>query len=80
MTNPELILKLVEMLLAERDRNNLLQSHLEEKKWRLKSHYIAESGSKIAVYSCFLYTKKVCVIAVHIQTNKWHNPELKCIV
>ena len=32
MTNPELILKLVEMLLDERDRNNLLQSHLEENK------------------------------------------------
>lgn len=32
MTNPELILKLVEMLLAERDKNNLLQAHLEENK------------------------------------------------
>ena len=32
MTNPELIIKLVEMLLAERDKNNLLQAHLEENK------------------------------------------------
>ena len=32
MTNPELILKLVEMLLAERDKNNLLQAHLEKNK------------------------------------------------
>ena len=32
MTNPELILKLVEMLLAERDNNKDLQSKLEEYK------------------------------------------------
>ena len=32
MTNPELLLKLVEMLLAERDKNNLLQAHLEKNK------------------------------------------------
>lgn len=32
MTQPDLILKLVEMLLAERDKNNNLQSQLEEKK------------------------------------------------
>ena len=35
MTNPELILKMIEMLLAERDKNNELQSKLEEyKKYR----------------------------------------------
>ena len=32
MTNPDLILKLVEMLLSERDKNNELQSELEEYK------------------------------------------------
>ena len=32
MTNPELILKMVEMLLAERDKNNELQSKIEEYK------------------------------------------------
>lgn len=32
MTNPELILKMIEMLLAERDKNNELQSKLEEYK------------------------------------------------
>lgn len=32
MTNPELILKMVEMLLAERDKNHELQSKLEEYK------------------------------------------------
>lgn len=32
MTHPELILKLVEMLLSERDKNNALQSKLEEQK------------------------------------------------
>lgn len=32
MTHPELILKLVEMLLAERDKNNNFQSQLEEQK------------------------------------------------
>ena len=32
MTQPDLILKLVEMLLAERDKNNELQSQLEEQK------------------------------------------------
>ena len=32
MTNPELILKMIEMLLAERDKNNKLQSKLEEYK------------------------------------------------
>lgn len=32
MTQPDLILKLVEMLLAERDKNNNLQSQLEEQK------------------------------------------------
>lgn len=32
MTQPDLILKLVEMLLAERDKNNNLQSQLEEHK------------------------------------------------
>lgn len=32
MTHPELILKLVEMLLAERDKSNNLQSKLEEHK------------------------------------------------
>ena len=32
MTNPELILKMIEMLLAERDKNNQLQSELEKKK------------------------------------------------
>ncbi len=32
MTNPDLILKLVEMLLSERDKNNELQSKLEEYK------------------------------------------------
>ena len=32
MTNSDLILKLVEMLLAERDKNNNLQSKLEENK------------------------------------------------
>ncbi len=30
MTNPELILKMIEMLLSERDKNNELQSKLEE--------------------------------------------------
>ncbi len=32
MTQPDLILKLVEMLLSERDKNNKLQSQLEEQK------------------------------------------------
>ena len=32
MTNPELILKMIEMLLSERDKNNELQSKLEEYK------------------------------------------------
>lgn len=32
MTNPDLILKLLEMLLSERDKNNELQSKLEEYK------------------------------------------------
>lgn len=32
MTNPELILKMIEMLLAERDKNNKLQLKLEEYK------------------------------------------------
>lgn len=32
MTNSELILKLIEMLLAERAENNKLQSKLEENK------------------------------------------------
>lgn len=32
MTHPELILKLIEMLLSERDKNNELQSKLEEYK------------------------------------------------
>lgn len=32
MTNSELILKLVEMLLSERDKNNHFQSELEEYK------------------------------------------------
>lgn len=32
MTQPDLILKLVEMLLSERDKNNELQSKLEEHK------------------------------------------------
>lgn len=32
MTNPDLILKLVEMLLSERNKNNELQSKLEEYK------------------------------------------------
>lgn len=30
MTNPELILKMIEMLLSERDKSNKLQSKLEE--------------------------------------------------
>ena len=32
MTNSDLILQLIEMLLAERDKNNNLQSKLEENK------------------------------------------------
>ena len=32
MTQPELILKLVEMLLAEKDKSNKFQSQLEEQK------------------------------------------------
>ncbi len=32
MTQPDLILKLIEMLLIERDKNNKLQSQLEENK------------------------------------------------
>ena len=32
MTNSDLILKLIEMLLAERDKNNNFQSKLEENK------------------------------------------------
>lgn len=32
MTNPELILKMIEMLLSERDKNKELQSKLEEYK------------------------------------------------
>ena len=32
MTNSDLILKLIEILLAERDKNNNLQSKLEENK------------------------------------------------
>ena len=32
MTNSDLILKLIEMLLTERDKNNNLQSKLEENK------------------------------------------------
>ena len=32
MTHPDLILKLIEMLLAERDKNSNLQSQLEEYK------------------------------------------------
>lgn len=32
MTNPDLILKLVEVLLSERNKNNELQSKLEEYK------------------------------------------------
>ena len=32
MTNPELILKMIEMLLAERNKNNQLKSELEKYK------------------------------------------------
>lgn len=32
MTQPELILKLIEMLLTEREKNNKLQSKIEESK------------------------------------------------
>ena len=32
MTNPELILKMIEMLFAERNKNNQLQSELEKYK------------------------------------------------
>ena len=37
MTNPELILKMIEMLLAERDKNNELQSKLEEYKVKARN-------------------------------------------
>ena len=36
MTNPELILKMIEMLLAERDKNNELQSKLEKKQEEIR--------------------------------------------
>ena len=32
MTNPELIVKMIEMILSEKDKNNELQSKLEEYK------------------------------------------------
>ena len=59
MTNPELILKLIEMLLNERTTNNELQAKLEEykKSEGQKCHYIAESG-KVFEGAFLLFIKK----------------------
>ena len=60
MTNPELILKMIEMLLAERDKNNELQSKLEEykKSEGQKCHYIAESGKELQGFPTFNFLNK----------------------
>ena len=73
MTNSDLILKLIEMLLAERDKNNNLQSKLEEnKKVKAKKSLHSRCRKVLQVLSCFFvfYIKKVCVLQVHIQANK----------
>ena len=44
MTQPDLILKLIEQLLAERDKNNQLQSKLKNTK-RIKTKYVIHSRS-----------------------------------
>ena len=74
MTNPELILKMIEMLLSERDKNNKLQSKLEEyqKSEGQKCHYIAESGKELQGFPTFYFwhKKSMCITGTHTYTNK----------
>ena len=66
MTQPDLILKLVEQLLAEREENIKLQSQLEEYKKSKDQNvsYIVEYGELLWWFSYFLFLdiKKVCVL------------------
>ena len=60
MTQPELILKLIEQLMAEREKNIKLQSQLEEYKKvkRLNVSYIVESEEVVTRLPCFLFRHK----------------------
>ena len=64
MTQAELILKLIEQLLTERDKNNNLQSKLEEQKKGKDQmcHYIVESGKVITGTFLLFQVKKSSVL------------------
>ena len=69
MTNSDLILKLIEQLLTERENNIKLQSQLEENKKSegQKCHYIAESGKELQGFPAFYFwhKKSMCITGTH---------------
>lgn len=77
MTQPDLIQKLIEQLLAEREKNIRLQLQLEEiKKGKDQMcHYIVGSKEVVTRFPCFLFLdiKKVCAVTIHIRANNIHN-------
>lgn len=85
MTYPELILKMVEKLLEEKDKNYELQSKLEENKKSKDQNvsYIVEARKLLRDFFAFLFpikNKKVCAVTIHIQVNNITHPEREYIV
>ena len=74
MTQPELILKLVEQLIAEKEKNIRLQLQLEEyKKGKDQMcHYIVEWGNLLQSFLIF-FIKKVDVVTDTSTANNIHN-------
>lgn len=65
MTHPELILKLIEQLIAEKEENIKLQSELEEYK-KAKTRCVIHSrvGKFLRAFSLFI-NKKVVYLRLH---------------
>ena len=83
MTYPELIQDLIEKLLAERDKNNELQSKLEEYKKSKDQNvsYIVESGEVVTRLFYFLFKHKKSMCSYDTHTRKQYTyPELEYIV
>lgn len=77
MTQPELILKLIEQLITEKEKNIKLQSQLEEyKKGKDKCVIHSRSGEICyRVSSLFLSIKKVDVVTDTSTINNIHKPD-----
>lgn len=80
MTHPELILKLIEQLIAEREKNIKLQAELEEYKKGKDQTCHTQSGGKVFTgFLIFLVLKKQCIYG-YTTSKQYTHPELRYIV